>query len=208
MSGRMVWTAEMDSEFCRLRAEGKKLREIAEIMEIPVSKIRNRYRRADFPRKNLRWTAEKDETLIGMYADGETTAEIARTVGTTAMAVSTRIHRLKESGAIKRPKKRYWTADDHKELLKMKDEGRSLEEIAEHFGVSNWAVLQRVYVLSGECECKSTPKRTVWTTLMERKVVDSWKRGVKSAEMIADELGIPERVVSRKIYQLKRRGTI
>lgn len=103
--------------------------------------------------KPKQWTTETCEQLRQMVAGGMTGPQIADRLGTSANAVYMQINRLGLSKPVKKTKqpsgrpKKVWTAEKTAELLRLRAQGMTHQEIGKRLGLTTRAVENRLLVL-------------------------------------------------------------
>lgn len=103
--------------------------------------------------KPKQWTPETCEQLRQMVAGGMTGPQIADQLGTSANAVYMQIKRLGLSKPAKKTKqpsgrpKKVWTAEKTAELLRLRAQGMTHQEIGKRLGLTTRAVENRLLVL-------------------------------------------------------------
>lgn len=104
-------------------------------------------------KKPKQWTPETCEQLRRMVAGGMTGPQIADQLGTSANAVYMQIKRLGLSKPAKKTKqpsgrpKKVWTAEKTAELLRLRAQGMTHQEIGKRLGMTTRAVENRLLVL-------------------------------------------------------------
>ena len=92
--------------------------------------------------------SNQEEKIIQLYEQGVSGLEIAKQVGVSYPALYEFIHRKKFA---KRPLRRRSVFDGHdEELMQMREDKMTLEQIGEHFGVGITAVLHRIQKLQAQ----------------------------------------------------------
>lgn len=100
-------------------------------------------------RNGLRWTKAEDDQILQLRREGRTLDEIAESLsGRTPDAVAQHMYRARSAGTMKIELLResaLFTEDETRELMKLRDEGRSWDEITPHFPHRSWRSLQSRY---------------------------------------------------------------
>lgn len=98
--------------------------------------------RAKYARFNEPWTTEEEEELQRMAEAGATREEMSRQLQRTPSAIRIK---LKNNGLLaQRPMPKAWTDIDDATLVKMYNDEKSFEEMAEVFSRSERAVVARL----------------------------------------------------------------
>ncbi len=153
------WTEHEDELICRLRLSGAPLPAIAAELhhrtpDAVARRIQNLIKRGAVPRRRVvdptrkRWTKREDGLLRKMRARGATLSDIAVKLDRTFNAVARRAHDLIALGAVercgseRRPKS--WSAEEDRLLDDLRNEGKTMQEVALLLGRTRDSVNHRV----------------------------------------------------------------
>lgn len=207
------WTPEEDAQICKLRSRDAELDEIAHrfphrsrgavAKRVQHLIFEGQVERRGRPRANERWTVREDALIIRQRARGATFAVIAAQFpNRTADAVLARIRHLVESGNV--PKRRHfglrkpWSSADERSLEKMRQQRKTMAEMAAVLGRSVAAVNGRIATMirSGELDVQQ-PHRP-WTPEEDRRLA-TLRRSSKTTAEIAEALSRTRLSVERHI---------
>lgn len=93
------WTEETVSELIRLRNLGYKNREIAEILNAPLTSVNSKASEI-CAKRGHRWTSDEVDTLKAMRRDKHSGQEIAEKIGCPRSVVYAKIHDMRRKGEL------------------------------------------------------------------------------------------------------------
>ena len=101
--------------------------------------------KAAYPKFNEPWQSDEEQELKSMAADKVPLKDMSAQLGRTANSLKMK---LKSLGLYEpRPSSKPWTEADEKILVHMYNEGLSFEEMADHFGRTQGAIVSRLVKL-------------------------------------------------------------
>jgi len=192
-SRHQTTTPEIRRQAQELLAEGKlTINEIASQLNISprsVSRIKAGMRLS--PAISMRYrriTQAQREDILRQLGEGATRSEVARSIGTSVTNVSNIARKANLPGG---PKRARATPEQIDRIFALRDQGKSVREIATTVGLSEGKV-RDVYVNVNA----NTYKRSWWDTTPEKRaaVLQKLDQG-KDAKDIAGEMGLPVETV-------------
>lgn len=153
------WSEHEDRLICQLRGCGAGMPAI--IAQIPnrtpdaiARRVQNLIKKGRIERRTFvdprrkRWSNHEDDVIQRMRARGSSFSEIAAKLNRTRNAVALRTHDLIALGKVERlgprraPKR--WTEEDDRQLDLLRNEGRSMQEVARLLGRTIHSINDRV----------------------------------------------------------------
>lgn len=94
------------------------------------------------------WTEDEAKEMKSMHQEGTSHNEMAAKLGRSKHAIHQQLHRMKKNTQTNGNGKRGWSKDETEVLLRMRfKEGKTMEQLAKHFGRSEAAVRQYLWNL-------------------------------------------------------------
>ena len=134
------WTEEEEQELRRLMADGVRVKDIAERLGRSVSATTDKLNvmRLDdgqMPRRHVPWTPEDDAALRRLWDEGRSMKDIATVLGRKVSTVKGRRQKLRLVPRVIR-----LTEEEREEVIRMRTDGKTKEEIRRHIGISETTV--------------------------------------------------------------------
>ena len=217
--------AERREKVARLYREGKLNKEIVE--ELGVSNFtvgrdikalieEGKIEKRDgslIRRKRSKRTTERRAEVERLYNEGKSVSEIAEELGVTRDVIYLDIKALAQEGKVEgiSNKKDREKAERRKELERLYNEGKSVPEIAEKFGLSRDVIYQdiRLLIKEGMLGKRDRKKRATNAEVAERRkeAARLYNEG-KSVPEIAEKFGVSRDVIYQDIRLLIKQGII
>lgn len=206
------WTEEEKSKLVELRQQGLTAREIAQhFPNRTEATIRNLLSKL-LP-KNRKWTEEEDQLIKEMYEKGASYKEISaklanRSLDATRTRISQVISSLRDQEAYEFRRKPYEWNIEHKNLLiQMREEGRTMKEIAEATNTSVSVISHKITDLIKQGVLKPKQVQKDWTEEEELLIAD-WRAEGKNTDFIATQLDRSYPSVAGHISRLIKIGAL
>ena len=209
------WTADRIEELAKLWRAGAEVDDIAQHFGVSrsavISKVAYIRKSMNLPNRTA-WSNERLELLKKLWYEDLTLKQIADELGISSVWVASKARGLGLPPPMERhawvtglyqkgPRK--WTDDKIDELKKLWLEGKPIDEIAAHFGISVRGLQGIIQILkrkgNWDLPMRNRGRKgpSKWTAEKNKEFEKLWAEGKSIAE-IADELGIPSGSVTSK----------
>ena len=101
----------------------------------------------DYGAKYTAWSEAESERLMEMLSAGTTYETAGRALGRTPGSVASHVGQLRKQGRLTEKYRRHWTEGEVKRLQKLRQQKKTIPEIAHRIGRTEEAVRQRLMII-------------------------------------------------------------
>ena len=195
---------DLDEKILNLKRQGKKQKEIAELLNVSNATISKRLSQMRLNGIKAEDTKERvsDEDILAFRLKGYKIEKIAKILGVSSSTISRRMVNMRKNG-VNIPRSVAYNNDINSKILELKKQGKTQKEIAEQLNISISSVSSRLQTIKRDGIVIEAPKSESDT--LNEKIITLREKGMGNNE-IAEKLGLCLSTISHRVGKIKNKG--